>query len=315
MSVIGIEEEGGKFASASPISSVPNIVEPVSEGAWRSTTLPTLATSPDLMVWEISERYTAWVSACHIKLGVAGAGSHFFNNINREAGQLYALYKKDPTTKFPKRPAEWTAATITTEAKLAAALTSAVPAEIMQTAVAISQGLGEIHLQDDTEDMTDYPMSLIILFSILDHIKPGTAEIRRILTQYIRSPPPQEDAGRALEDILRWKRAQRQATQRNIEKVSPSEYLDSFMGIIRPLTRNNRVLDTIVSNMEADSQYNDPPEMYGKECEDKIILHLKAMRAGSAPKSESTTTVMQVLGMPSDRNQQKHARHIRITNP
>ena len=77
-SLIGPDEEGGAYAASSPISSIPNIEEPVSEGAWRSTTLPVMATSPDLMVWETSERYTAWVSACHIKLGVAGAGSQIF---------------------------------------------------------------------------------------------------------------------------------------------------------------------------------------------------------------------------------------------
>ena len=73
-----------------------------------------------------------------------------------------------------------------TEAKLSAALTSAVSNEIMQTAVAISQGFGDIHLQDETASVTDYPMRLIIMYSILDHIKPGTAEIRKILTHYIR---------------------------------------------------------------------------------------------------------------------------------
>ena len=73
--------------------------------------------------------------------------------------------KKDPTITIPKRPGEWTASTVAIEAKLSASLTSAVSNEIMQTAVAISQGFGDIHLQDDLESMTtDYHMSLIILF-------------------------------------------------------------------------------------------------------------------------------------------------------
>ena len=77
-SVISPEEEGNKYPSASPISSVPNIVEAVSDAAWRSTTLPVLNIGPELMVWEVSERCTAWIVACHIKLGVAGAESQFF---------------------------------------------------------------------------------------------------------------------------------------------------------------------------------------------------------------------------------------------
>ena len=91
----------------------------------------------------------------------------------------------------------------------------------MQTAVAISQGFGDIHLEDERANVTEYPMSLIILYSILDHIKPGTAEIRKILTNYIRSPPSHEDAGNTLAEVVRWKRAQRQARGSNIEKLYP----------------------------------------------------------------------------------------------
>ena len=73
------EEEGLRHPAASPISSVPNIDEAGSEAAWRATVLPVLTTSPDMAVWGVSERYTAWLSACHIKLGVAGAGSQTFS--------------------------------------------------------------------------------------------------------------------------------------------------------------------------------------------------------------------------------------------
>ena len=119
--------------------------------------------------------------------------------------------KKDQTVAIPKMHNTWKATTVATEAKLSATLTSAVSNEIMQTAVAISQGFGDIHHQDERADVTKYPMSLIILYSILDHIKPGTAEIRKILTNYVRSPPSHEDAGGTLEEVVRWKRAQRQA--------------------------------------------------------------------------------------------------------
>ena len=145
----------------------------------------------------------------------------------------------------------------------------------MQTVVAMSRGFGDIHVEDDGASVTDYPMSLIILYAILDHIKPGTAEIRQILTNYIRSPPPHEDAGNALEEVIRWKRAHRQARAISIETLSPSEYLDSFMGIIRPLTRHNRILNTLVSNMEAHVEFNGPSDTCVKECEDKLINNIK----------------------------------------
>ena len=80
---------------------------------------------------------------------------------------------------MPKSPSTWTPTTVATEARLAAALTNAVSNEIMQTAVAISQGFGDIHLQDEGAGLMEYSMSLIILYSVLDHIKPGTAEIRK----------------------------------------------------------------------------------------------------------------------------------------
>ena len=75
--------------------------------------------------------------------------------------------KKDPHITIPKMPPSWKATTIPTEAKISAALTGAVSNDIMQTAVAISQGFGDIHLEDERDNVTEYPMSLIILYSIL----------------------------------------------------------------------------------------------------------------------------------------------------
>ena len=108
-----------------------------------------------------------------------------------------------------------------------------------------------------------------------------------------------------MEEVVRWRRAQRQARQSNIERLSPAEYLDSFMGIVKPLSNSNRVLNTIISLMEADSQYNDPSDKFVMDCEDKIISQIKAMRAGNAPKNEAPPVVMHVTGMSSDRDQLK----------
>ena len=72
------EEEVPRFASISPLSSIPNITDPVADSAWRGASLPRLAISPDMLVWETSERYAAWLTACHIKLGVAGVESQTF---------------------------------------------------------------------------------------------------------------------------------------------------------------------------------------------------------------------------------------------
>ena len=80
---------------------------------------------------------------------------------------------------MPKRPPGWKQMTVATETRLAAALANAVSNEIMQTAVAVSQGFGDIHLQDEGAGLMEYSMSLIILYSVLDHIKPGTVEIMK----------------------------------------------------------------------------------------------------------------------------------------
>ena len=57
----------------------------------------------------------------------------------------------------------------------------------------------------------------------------------------------------------------------------------------------NRVLNTVVSNMEAEAEFNDPTEKYVKTCDDKIINHIKMMRAGNVIKPEPAVgTVMTV---------------------
>ena len=133
---------------------------------------------------------------------------------------------------MPKLLVGWAKTTVAAEAKLAAALASAVSNEIMQTAVAISQGFGDIHLTDPAATILEYPMSLIILYSVLDHMKPGTAEIRKNLTNYIRSPQSHDDVGLVINEIVRWKRAQQQAKSMGIGQLSHAEYLESLMGII-----------------------------------------------------------------------------------
>ena len=137
-----------------------------------------------------SERAVHSLAVCfpHQTRGCGCGAPNILLHINKEAEALYALFKKDPSIAIPKMPTEWKATTVATEAKLSAALTSAVSNEIMQTAVAISQGFGGIHLQDEKANVTEYPMSLIIVYSILDHIKPGTAEIRKKISQTTVAP-------------------------------------------------------------------------------------------------------------------------------
>ena len=62
-----------------------------------------------------------------------------FLNINQVAEEIYTQFKENPKTVIPKMPRNWKEPTRATEAKLSAALTSAVSNEIMQTAVAIAQ--------------------------------------------------------------------------------------------------------------------------------------------------------------------------------
>ena len=85
-------------------------------------------------------------------------------------------------------------------------------------------------------------------------------------------------------EVIRWKRAQQQAITIGIEKLSAAEYLDSVIGIMRPLTRTNRALNTAVSNMEAEVQFNDPSDLFVKTCADKSIMYIKMMKAGHVAK-------------------------------
>ena len=112
-------------------------------------------------------------------------------------------------------------------------------------------------MEDDRATMCDYPMSLLILFAVLDFIKPGGAEVRSALRTYIRGPPSKEAIGDAINEVLMWNREQTQALTMGIEKRSPSEYLEAFIAMIKPLTQVSKVLNTVVANMEADARYSD----------------------------------------------------------
>ena len=67
----------------------------------------------------------------------------------------------------------------------------------------------------------------------------------------------------------------------DIEKLSPSEQLDSFVGIVRPLRDNHQVFETIFNNLQADVQVNDPDENFVKDTEEKLVAFLKTLRASA----------------------------------
>ena len=129
-------------------------------------------------------------------------------------------------------------------------------------------------------------MSLIILYATHEHIKPGTAEIRKSLMAYLRRPPPAVDSQTALDEVLRWRRAQVLASTMNIERLSPSEHLESFLGIVKPLRRDHKVFDTIFNNLQADVQCNDPDDEFVKENEERIVSFLKMMRASAGTQGQ-----------------------------
>ena len=51
-------------------------------------------------------------------------------------------------------------------------------------------------------------------------------------------------------------------------------------------------------------QFNDPSETLVRTCEDKIIMNIKLMRAGSVAKSGVTPTVMQTMVEPAENSKQ-----------
>ena len=91
----------------------------------------------------------------------------------------------------------------------------------------------------------------------------------------------------------------------NIQKLSTSEYLEALVGIFRPLTNTNKVLNTLLANMEADIGYHDPTHDFVRSWEDRIINNIKMMRAGHGGKSDMTPTVMQAVVTPPEPSKQK----------
>ena len=156
-----------------------------------------------MVVWEVSEQYSKWQTQCHIKLGVSGLEAQtFFNRLMHEAAILYTEFKKHKKAEVSPIPAVWDKKTRKLEVKLAAMLTSSVTPAVMHTAIAISQNFGQNKLEGFKGNPGYHPMSLIILYALLEHVKPGTNEVRKSLMKYLRSPPSTKDPQTALDEVI-----------------------------------------------------------------------------------------------------------------
>ena len=88
-----------------------------------------------------------------------------------------------------------------------------------------------------------------------------------------------------MNEILRWKRGQSQAKKTKIQKLSNSEYLDAFMGMVRPLKESNTVLNTICNYFEADSRFAEPDDDFVIDGERTIMQRLRRLRVDEVPES------------------------------
>ena len=67
--------------------------------------------------------------------------------------------------KFPIDPRNWDTKTKTAETRLAACLNTVVPAEVSKATLALAEGLGDIHLEEDpTGREPSYSRSVMIIF-------------------------------------------------------------------------------------------------------------------------------------------------------
>ena len=154
--------------------------------------------------WELDEAYRRWKDSC----GMAAAGvtwdfAIFVREMFQWAERVFQEYTADCTTLFPTQPPEWNTLTKNAEAKMLAYTYGSMPDELQTLFYNNKTNSGAFCLPRSGNT----PPSLICIATILLHINPGGAQIKRDLAAYLRKPKIAETPAEALAEMARWQRA------------------------------------------------------------------------------------------------------------
>ena len=108
----------------------------------------------------------------------------------------------------------------------------------------------------------------------------GGPEVRKSLNKYIRTPIKRSTVGEVIDEIARWKRAQRQAQRMGMEKLANADYLEAFLDMVRPLKERCSVTKTLLELVEAEEQSDVPSDDWIKKTERRIMSQLRMLKTG-----------------------------------
>ena len=126
------------------------------------------------------------------------------------------------------------------------------------------------------------------------------------LLKYLRNPDEAKDAGEAIAEMGRWRRAQVSVTTSGMAPIPPFEYLDGLMRIVRPTAEENEELTFMISSIKNDPRYHTPDVNFVKECEQRMTAKLQLMGISKSEDKSMPWVNQQQSGGPSTSQQQAY---------
>ena len=100
------------------------------------------------------------------------------------------------------------------------------------------------------------PQVIICIATILNHINPGGAHIKRELNNYLRCPKEAETPAEALAEMAKWKRAHVNSEANGCQHASPFEYLDGIMRMVQKVGMQFEDFKFIIAKLRTDPHFH-----------------------------------------------------------
>ena len=118
------------------------------------------------------------------------------------AEQVFTAYTENCTLEFPSTPMDWNAHTKNAEATTMTYLYGTLIEEMQSMVYRSKTNSGIFRLPENKST----PETIICIATILNHINPGGARIKRELGNYLRSPKEADTHSEALAEMAKWKK-------------------------------------------------------------------------------------------------------------
>ena len=125
----------------------------------------------------------------------------FVDEMFNWAEETFMAYTKKCITEFPSKPSTWNAHTLNAEAKMMTYLNGTLSEDMQLLVYSNKTNSGIVCLPSERPT----PQVIICIATILNHINPGGAHIKRELSNYFRYPKEAETPAEAFAEKARWK--------------------------------------------------------------------------------------------------------------